>query len=158
MKGGYIMSNETGQIIVFDIGEEKFGVKITEVHEIIRMKKITELPINSPYIAGIINLRGDIISVIDLRKRFGIDNIVEDDNTRIIVVEFEGQNVGLIVDAVSEVLHIDESKVDVPPKSMAGIKNDYIRGIIKVGEDIVILLELGNLLKSKEKIELDKES
>ncbi|TDX51356.1 chemotaxis protein CheW [Orenia marismortui] len=151
------MANETGQIIVFDIGTEKFGVKITEVHEIIRMKEITELPIDSSYIAGIINLRGDIISVIDLRKRFALKDIKKTDDTRIIVVEFEGQNVGLIVDAVSEVLHIDENNIDTPPKSMSGIKNDYIRGIIKINEDIVVLLELDNLLKSKEKIELDND-
>ncbi len=152
------MSNETSQIIVFDIGSEKFGVKITEVYEIIRMKEITELPIESPYIAGVINLRGDIISVIDLRKRFGIEEVVETEDTRIIVVDFQGQNVGLIVDAVSEVFHIDHNEIDTPPRSMVGIKNDYIKGIIKLDESIVILLELNNLLKSKEKIKLEKDA
>ncbi|WP_051412260.1 chemotaxis protein CheW [Halonatronum saccharophilum] len=151
------MAAKTRQTIVFDIGDEKFGVRITEVYEIIRMKKITELPISSKYIAGIINLRGDIISVIDLRRRFGIEDLEETEDTRIIVVDFEGQNVGLIVDAVSEVLHINEDDIDLPPKSMVGIKGDYITGIIKIEEDIVILLELSNLLRSKEKIKLQTE-
>lgn len=154
------MTNETNQIIVFDIGKEKFGVRITQVDEIkdIDMDAITELPISSEYIEGIVNLRGDIISVIDLRKRFGIKEVVNTEDTRIIVVGFEGKNVGLIVDAVSEVLHINEDDIDTPPKSMVGIKDDYLTGVVKINEDIVILLDLDNLLKSKETIKLDKET
>ncbi len=147
----------TEQVIEFDIGKEKFGVKITRVHEIIRMKQITELPDSSEYLVGIINLRGNIISVIDLRKRFGIEEAQNTENTRIIVVEFEDQDVGLIVDAVSEVLHIEKEEIDDPPRTMVGIKDDYLKGIVKVNEDIIILLDLDNLLKSEEKIELEKQ-
>ena len=147
----------TEQVIQFDIGKEKFGVKITRVHEIIRMKEITELPDSSEYLVGIINLRGNIISVIDLRKRFGMEEVQNTDDTRIIVVEFDNQDVGLIVDAVSEVLHIEEAEIDDPPRTMVGIKDDYLKGVVKVDEDIIILLDLDNLLKSEEKIELEKQ-
>ena len=151
------MSEDTQQMIIFDIGNEKFGIKITRVHEIIRMKEITELPDSSEYFAGIVNRRGDIVSVVDLRKRFGLEEIIETDNTRIIVIDFQGKDVGLIVDGVSEVLHINEADIDDPPQSMVGIKDDYLQGIVKVDEDIVIILDLDNLLESKEEIELDKE-
>ncbi|MFO7819586.1 MAG: chemotaxis protein CheW [Halanaerobacter sp.] len=150
--------SEEKQMIIFDIGNEKFGIKITRIDEIIRMKEITELPDSSEYFAGIVNRRGDIVSVIDLRKRFGLDEITETDNTRIIVIDFQGNDVGLIVDGVSEVLHIDEADIDDPPQSMVGIKDDYLQGIVKVDEDIVIILELDNLLKSKEEIELEKDN
>ncbi|MCK8827880.1 chemotaxis protein CheW [Natroniella acetigena] len=152
------MDADTEQVIVFDIGSEKFGVKITKIHEIVRMKEITELPNSSKYMEGIINLRGDIVSVIDLRKRFNLEQIVDTNDTRIIVVDFEDQDVGLVVDNVSEVLHIKMSDVDLPPKSMAGIKEDYLKGIVKVDEDIIILLDLDNLLSSKENIQLEKEN
>ena len=151
------MANEE-QIIIFDIGREKFGIKIVRVDEIIRMKEITQLPDSSSYMVGIINLRGNIISVIDLRKRFGIEEPENTDDTRIVVVEFENQKVGLIVDAVSEVFHIDKKEIDDPPKSMVGIKDDYLRGIIKINDDIVILLELDDLLRSDEKIELEQDN
>ncbi|WP_408956086.1 chemotaxis protein CheW [Natroniella sp. ANB-PHB2] len=152
------MAADTEQVIVFDIGSEKFGVKITKVHEIVRLKEITELPNSSKYMEGIINLRGDIVSVIDLRKRFNLEEIVDTNDTRIIVVDFEGQDVGLVVDNVSEVLHIKMKDVDLPPKSMAGIKEDYLKGIVKVDDDIIILLDLDNLLSSKENIQLENEN
>ena len=149
------MSEDTQQMIIFDIGNEKFGIKITRVHEIIRMKEITELPDSSEYFAGIVNRRGDIVSVVDLRKRFGLQEIEETDNTRIIIIDFQDKDVGLIVDGVSEVLHIDQNEIDDPPQSMVGIKDDYLQGIVKVNEDIVIILDLDNLLDSKEQIELN---
>ncbi|GAB6098125.1 chemotaxis protein CheW [Halanaerocella petrolearia] len=152
------MASQTEQMIVFDIGKEKFGIKITRIHEIIRMKEITELPDASEYFAGIINLRGDIISVIDLQRRFGIKEAEVTDDTRIIVVGYEGQDVGLIVDAVSEVVHIDKEEIDDPPQSMVSIKNDYLTGIAKVEEDMINILDLDNLLASKEKIDLEQDS
>mgnify|MGYP006295863721 CR=1 FL=1 len=151
------MADESKQMIIFDIGQEKFGVKITRIHEINRMTEITELPDTSRYFAGIINLRGDIISVVDLRKRLGLENVENTEDTRIIVVEYQDDDVGLIVDAVSEVLHIDEEEVEDPPQSMVGIKNDYLTGVVKIDDNIVNILDLDNLLASDEKIELEKQ-
>ena len=149
------MANESEQMIIFDIGNEKFGVKITRIHEINRMTEITELPDTSNYFAGIINLRGDIISVVDLRKRLGLTEVENTEDTRIIVVEYQNDDVGLIVDSVSEVLHIDNEDIEDPPQSMVGIKDDYLIGVVKVEENIVNILDLDNLLGSKEAIELE---
>ena len=151
------MADESKQMIIFDIGQEKFGVKITRIHEINRMTEITELPDTSRYFAGIINLRGDIISVVDLRKRLGLENVENTEDTRIIVVEYQDDDVGLIVDAVSEVLHIDEEEVEDPPQSMVGIKNDYLTGVVKIDDNIVNILDLDNLLESDEEIELEQQ-
>lgn len=151
------MSDKTEQLIVFSLGGEEFGVEITKVQEIIRMKEITELPNNSEFMAGIINLRGDIISVIDLRKRFEVEQ-KETKKTRIIIVEMDSQDVGLIVDSVSEVLRIDHEEIDDAPERIAGIKDDYLRGIGKIDERIVILLDLDKLLTAEEKIELENVS
>jgi purine-binding chemotaxis protein CheW len=148
------MSNATEQLIIFDLGGEEFGVEITKVQEIIRMKEITELPNKSEFMAGIINLRGDIISVIDLRKRFAVKQ-EDTKQTRIIIVEMDNQDVGLIVDSVSEVLRIEPEDIDDAPQKIAGIKDNYLRGIGKVEERIVILLDLNKLLTTEEKIELE---
>ncbi|MGM0471392.1 MAG: chemotaxis protein CheW [Bacillota bacterium] len=148
------MSEETRQLIVFNLGGEEFGVKITRVQEIIRPKKITELPNSSEFMAGIINLRGDIISVIDLRSKFGVQQET-DQKTRIIIVEMDNQDVGLIVDSVSEVLRIEPEDIEEAPDRIAGIKEDYLKGIGKVDDRIVILLDLDKLLTAEEKIELE---
>ncbi|SJZ30206.1 chemotaxis protein CheW [Selenihalanaerobacter shriftii] len=148
------MSNETQQLIVFNLGGEEFGVKITKVQEIIRMTEISKLPNSSEFMSGIINLRGDIISVIDLRKRFGVEQ-QETKKTRIIIVEMDDQDVGLIVDNVSEVLRIEPEDIDDAPQRVAGIKDDYLKGIGKVEERIIVLLDLDKLLTTEEKIELE---
>lgn len=148
------MSEETQQLIVFSLGGEEFGVKITRVQEIIRMKEITELPNSSEFMAGIINLRGDIISVIDLRNKFAVTQ-EETKKTRIIIVEMGDQDVGLIVDSVSEVLRINSEDVEDAPDRIAGIKQDYLKGIGKIDERIIILLDLDKLLTAEEKIELE---
>ncbi|ADL12490.1 chemotaxis protein CheW [Acetohalobium arabaticum] len=148
------MSEETQQLIVFNLSGEEFGVKITKVQEIIRMKEITELPNSSEFMAGIINLRGDIISVIDLRNKFGVTQ-EETKKTRIIIVEMDDQDVGLIVDSVSEVLRINSENIEDAPDRIAGIKQDYLKGIGKIDERIIILLDLDKLLTAEEKIELE---
>ncbi|MCK8823817.1 chemotaxis protein CheW [Fuchsiella alkaliacetigena] len=151
------MSNGTQQLIVFNLGGEEFGVKITKVQEIIRLQEITKLPNSSDFMSGIINLRGDIISVIDLRKRFGVE---EEDTkkTRIIIVEMDNQDVGLIVDSVSEVLRIDPNDIEDAPQKIAGIRGDYLKGIGKIDDRIIILLALDKLLTTEEKIELEQVS
>ncbi|MBM7623355.1 chemotaxis protein CheW [Sporohalobacter salinus] len=148
------MSDKTKQLIVFNLGGEEFGVKITRIQEIIRMKEITELPNSSEFMAGIINLRGDIISVIDLRSKFAITQ-EETKKTRIIIVEMDDQDVGLIVDSVSEVLRISSEDIEDAPDRVAGIRQEYLKGIGKIDDRIIILLALDKLLTAEEKIELE---
>lgn len=136
------------QLVTFRIGEEEFGVDILAVQEIIRMMQITMVPRAPEFIEGVINLRGKVIPVINMRTRFNKPTLDQDSNTRIVVMELENKIVGFLVDGVSEVLRIPESTVEDPPPVVAGIGAEYIRGIGKLDNRLLILLNLDNLLGS----------
>lgn len=136
------------QLVTFRIGEEEFGVDILAVQEIIRMMQITMVPRAPEFIEGVINLRGKVIPVINMRTRFNKPALNQDNNTRIVVMELENKIVGFLVDGVSEVLRIPESTVEDPPPVVAGIGSEYIRGIGKLDNRLLILLNLDNLLGS----------
>ena len=136
------------QLVTFRIGEEEFGVDILAVQEIIRMMQITMVPRAPEFIEGVINLRGKVIPVINMRTRFNKPALDQDSNTRIVVIELENKIVGFLVDGVSEVLRIPESTVEDPPPVVAGIGSEYIRGIGKLDNRLLILLNLDNLLGS----------
>ena len=136
------------QLVTFRIGEEEFGVDILAVQEIIRMMQITMVPRAPEFIEGVINLRGKVIPVINMRTRFNKPALDQDSNTRIVVMELENKIVGFLVDGVSEVLRIPESTVEDPPPVVAGIGSEYIRGIGKLDNRLLILLNLDNLLGS----------
>ena len=136
------------QLVTFRIGEEEFGVDILAVQEIIRMMQITMVPRAPEFIEGVINLRGKVIPVINMRTRFNKPTLDQDSNTRIVVMELENKIVGFLVDGVSEVLRIPESTVEDPPPVVAGIGAEYIRGIGKLDNRLLILLNLDSLLGS----------
>ncbi|MGE9984210.1 chemotaxis protein CheW [Desulfovibrio sp. SGI.169] len=134
------------QLVTFRIGEEEFGVDILAVQEIIRLMQITMVPHAPAFIEGVINLRGKVIPVINMRTRFNMPAREHDSSTRIVVMELEQKIVGFLVDGVSEVLRIPASTVEDPPPVVAGIGSEYIRGIGKLNDRLLILLELDNLL------------
>ena len=136
------------QLVTFRIGEEEFGVDILAVQEIIRLMQITMVPRAPEFIEGVINLRGKVIPVINMRTRFNKSAHKPDSNTRIVVMELEQKIVGFLVDGVSEVLRIPESTVEDPPPVVAGIGSEYIRGIGKLDNRLLILLDLDHLLGS----------
>lgn len=136
------------QLVTFRIGEEEFGVDILAVQEIIRLMQITMVPRAPEFIEGVINLRGKVIPVINMRTRFNKSSHTPDSNTRIVVMELGQKIVGFLVDGVSEVLRIPESTVEDPPPVVAGIGSEYIRGIGKLDNRLLILLDLDNLLGS----------
>ena len=138
------------QLVTFKIGDEEFGVDILMVQEIIRMMPITKVPNAPSFVEGVVNLRGKVIPVIDMRKRFGMSTSAHNDQTRIEVVNLQGQVVGCVVDAVSEVLRIKESTVEPPPPVVAGIGAEYMRGVGKLEDRLLILLDLDKLLDEKE--------
>ena len=138
------------QLVTFKIGDEEFGVDILKVQEIIRMMPITKVPNAPAFVEGVINLRGKVIPVIDMRKRFGMAASTHNDQTRIEVMDLQGQVVGFVVDAVSEVLRIKESTVEPPPPVVAGIGSEYMRGVGKLEDRLLILLDLDKLLDEKE--------
>lgn len=134
------------KFLIFALGNEYFGIEIKHVTEIIGMQSITEVPELPDYIRGIINLRGKIIPVMDVRLRFRKPIREYNDRTCIIVVDFRDISIGLIIDSVSEVLSIPEADIVVPPEVNRGISNRYIKGIGKVGSKVKLILDCCKLL------------
>lgn len=140
------------QLVGFIIGKEYFGVDILMVQEIIRAAPITAVPNSPEFVEGVINLRGSIIPVIELRKRLNLfmqDSKLED--SWILILNIEGRVTGFIVDSVTEVLKIDENTIEPPPDIVvAGLENQYIRGVCKIDEKLLILLEFNRILLVEE--------
>lgn len=142
------------QLVTFSIGEEEFGVDILKVQEIIRTMEITKVPRAPVFVEGVINLRGKVIPIIDLRSRFGLQTRDHDQHTRIIVIEISEMIVGFVVDSVSEVLRIPASTVEPPPAVVSGLESEYINGVGKLEDRLLILLDLNRLLSNEEQEQL----
>lgn len=140
------------QLVVFMLGDEVYGVDIARVQEIIRPPAITRVPRTPEFVEGVINLRGKITPVMDLRKRFGLTVSDRSRNTRIVVVEISGQMVGLIVDGVSEVLRVPAEAIEPPSALVTTVDSAYLRAIAKLGERLIILLDLDRILGRKDQI------
>ncbi|MDR3357441.1 MAG: chemotaxis protein CheW [Desulfovibrio sp.] len=136
------------QLVTFRIAEEEFGVDILAVQEIIRLMQITMVPRAASFIEGVINLRGKVIPVVNMRTRFNMPPAEHNSSTRIVVTEFDQKIVGFLVDAVSKVLRIPASTVEEAPPVLAGIGSEYIRGVGRLGDRLLILLDLDNLLSN----------
>jgi purine-binding chemotaxis protein CheW len=137
-------------IVGFRIGNETYGIRIGAVREIVRVPEITSVPSAPDLIEGVINLRGKIIPVMDLRKRFGQTEIISDKRNRILVVELENKLIGLIVNAASEVLKIPPSEVDSPGSVFAEGESSYVTGVGKLKGRLIILLDIAKLLQRPE--------
>ena len=144
------------QVVGFRIGRETFGLPISIVREIVRVPEITAVPNAPDYIEGVINLRGRIIPVVDLRKRFGEKSFEANKKNRIVVVELESRLVGLIVNSASEVLRISPSEIDEPHNVFREGELNYITGIGKLNGRLVILLDLNKVLQHGELNGLDE--
>ncbi len=140
------------QLVTFSTGDEEFGVDILKVQEIILPMAITKVPKAPEFVEGVINLRGKVIPVIDLRRRFGLKSKAQDKYTRIIVIEINQMIVGFVVDSISEVLRIPANTVEPPPPVVAGLESEYISGVGKLEDRLLILLDLDRLL-SREDVE-----
>jgi purine-binding chemotaxis protein CheW len=139
------------QLVGFRIGKEMFGVPIELVHEIVRVPEVTSVPDALEYVEGVINLRGKIISVVDLRKRFGEIEIHADRKNRILVANVEGTMVGLIVDAASEVLKLPNTEIEAPPSNVFDdAEVNYVTGVGKLNGRLIILLDLKKILDKGE--------
>jgi purine-binding chemotaxis protein CheW len=138
------------QIVGFRVGRETFGVDIALVHEIVRVPEITAVPDAPDFIEGVINLRGKIISLVDLRKRFREKEVARTRKNRVIVVEFEQKFVGLIVDAASEVLRVPASEIEPPPAVFEHGELNYVTGVAKANGRLIILVDLAKVLQRGE--------
>lgn len=141
-------SNEERQVVVFDLAQQHYGVEISSVREIIRFQEITSVPDSPPSVEGIINLRGGVIPVVDLRKRFGLVVTAATAQSRIVVMEIDGADVGVVVDAVAEVLRIPANSIEATSPVVTTAESFYISGIAKIEDQLLILLDLDRALSS----------
>lgn len=138
------------QVVSFRLSNEEYGLDIMSVQEIILMGEITEIPEVPEYIRGLINLRGKVIPIVDLRKRFRLEASPPNEHTRIVVVNAANTTFGVVVDAVSQVLRIDASQIEPPPRGLVGLEQAYIKGLLKLNEKIMILLSMEAILSHDE--------
>ncbi len=139
-------SNELLQLVTFKLENEEFGVDILNIQGINRMVEVTKVPNSPEYVEGIINLRGQVIPIIDLRKRLNMPDRAYSKDTRFIVVEFKNKVVGFIVDSVNKVLRIDRKLTEPPPKTATRIDSEYITAVGKLEDSLLILLDFERIL------------
>jgi len=149
------LTGQTMQVVSFALGSEEYGVDIAQVQEINRMVTITHVPRAPHFMEGVINLRGQLIPIIDLRTRFGMPRTEHTKNTRIVVTEIGSKRVGMVVDSVSEVLRIPTEQIEDAPDMIAGVETEYIRGVGKMGDRLIIMLDLGRVISGNEKRDLE---
>lgn len=142
---------ELNQLVSFSLDDEEFGIEVLKVREIIRMTAITHMPNTPHYVEGIINLRGRVIPIISMRRKFGLPEMESNNQTRIIVVDVGGALTGFVVDAVSEVIRISDSEVQPPPPVVSGgIDQECITGVINRPDRLLVLLSLDKIFSQEE--------
>lgn len=139
-------SGEPLRLVSFNVGNEQFAVDILKVQEINRMMELTEVPQSPPGVCGVINLRGQIVPVLDLRTRLGLEKIAYSEASRIIVVEVRSTTIGFIVDEVHEVLKIERNTVEPTPEITTQAQSKYILGVAKLDNSLLMLLDLNELM------------
>ena len=150
LRGSSDQDNQGSQVVSFRLGEEEYGVNIMTVQEIILLGCITQVPEVPDHVLGVINLRGNVIPILNLRRRFGMPDQEPEDATRIVVMNLNGRTVGVVVDAVSEVLRLSLDDVSPTPQSLSSAGKDYITGLAQSGERLLILLDMARLLGGNE--------
>ena len=145
------------KVIVFALNHEEYGIEVDKVQTIERLSPITRVPKTPAFIKGVINLRGAVVPVIDLRGRFNLEETELNENSRIIVVAVNDIEVGFIVDSANDVIDIDTDQIDSPPEIVGGIRAKYLHGIAKLGEGrLLIMLNLNEVLNKQEIIQLEE--
>jgi purine-binding chemotaxis protein CheW len=138
------------QLVIFELGEENYGVEISAIESIIKMQPITKVPHSPSFVEGITNLRGTVLPVIDLRKRFDLPPAERSRDTRIVVTNLGDKKVGMTVDSVSEVLTIQSNLVEPPPSMISSGHTEFLQGIVKISDRLIILLNLERILNDQE--------
>ncbi len=138
------------QWVTFRLEDETYGINVMQVQEVLRVSEIAPVPGAPDYVLGIINLRGNVVTVIDTRKRFGMPPGELDDNSRVVIIESQGQIFGILVDSVAEVVELRGSEIDVAPNVGNEESSRYIQGVATVDSDLLILVDLNKLLTEEE--------
>jgi purine-binding chemotaxis protein CheW len=140
----------TMQLVSFTLAGELYGIEITKVREIILITDVTRIPETPAFVKGLINLRNTVIPVIDLRARFGLPEGAQTDESRIMVLQACGKTIGIVVDGVSEVLRVKQEQIAPPPPTIAGLGRDYLSGLVKLDQRLLILLEIDKIFGEEE--------
>lgn len=143
------------KVIVFQLEDEEYGVPVEQVQSIEKVIHITRVPGTAKYVKGVINLRGVVTPIIDLRTRFGLEELPYSDSTRVIIVTLETMDVGLIVDAANDVIDLASESVEPAPAVVGTVEADYVNGVAKIGKRLLILLKLEKVLSVKELTEVN---
>jgi purine-binding chemotaxis protein CheW len=145
--------NELIQLVSFMLAEEEYGVEVLKVREIIRMPTITKMHNALQYVEGIINLRGKVIPILSMRRRFGLQEIENSGQTRIIIMDVAGGLIGFIVDGVSEVIRIQSSEIQPPPSMVlsGGIEQEFITGVFNHAERLLIVMDIDRMFSDSER-------
>jgi len=145
----------TMQLVSFKLAKELYGIEITKVREIILIAEITRIPETPHFLKGLINLRSTVIPVIDLRARFGLPEGDLTDESRIMVLQACGKTIGIVVDAVSEVLRVKHDQIAPPPPTVAGLGRDYLSGLVKLDDRLLILLDIDKIFGEEEMLTMN---
>ncbi len=138
------------QWVTFHLEQEKYGIKVMQVQEVLRMNEIAPVPGAPHYVLGIINLRGNVVTVIDTRRRFGLPDVDSSDETRIVIVEADNNVVGILVDSVAEVVDLKMSEIETAPNVGNDESSKYIQGVSSRDDELLILVDVNKLLSSEE--------
>ena len=144
---------DSTNLVTFRLGSGEYAIDIMQAKEIIKMEKITLIPNAPDFVEGVINLRGNIIPIIDLKKRFNLEETEGDKNTGIIIVKIEDVDMGIIIDAISKVVSIANSDIQPPPPMLSGIGQEYIKGVGKLEDKLLVVLDLEKLFTTDEEEE-----
>ncbi len=138
------------QLVTFRLKDETYGINVMQVQEVLRVSEIAPVPGAPGYVLGIINLRGNVVTVIDTRTRFGLPTTELDDSSRIVIIESDQQVVGILVDSVAEVVELRQSEIDTAPSIGSEESSRYIQGVASRDEDLLIVVDLNKLLSDEE--------
>jgi len=148
--------SQSRQMVSFRLGPEEFGVDILKVREIVRLQPVVKLPETPDFIEGIINLRGNVIPIIDLKKKLALGEVTRDNLTRIMVLSVEDNIMGVLVDRVEQVLRVAENEIQPPPDIGSGQIKNYIDGVGKLDDTLLLMLNVDKILTENEMIRLDE--
>jgi purine-binding chemotaxis protein CheW len=143
------------QIVTFRLGADEFGLDVFSVHEILRQQPVTAVPQAPAFVEGVIDVRGALIPVVDLRTRFELPARADAAEARIAIVQYGAERLGLVVDAVTEVLRVAETAISEPPAYLRGLAAEFMRGVVRLPERLIVLIDVERILASEERIALE---
>lgn len=143
------------QLVTFRLGAEEFGLDVFSVLEILRHREVTPVPRAPAFVEGVIDLRGALVPILDLRRRFELPGHAADGETRIVVVEFGGERLGVVVDSVTEVARVSETAISPPPEYIRGLSAEFVKGIVRMNDRLIVLIDIERILSSQERIALE---